>query len=362
MKGFMNATALAAVITLLGALGIILYMASNLVISAPHLNTTTSTASYSTIPFNSTTTTVPETTNLTNSTMPSNSQLIQFTLNQINSERLKFGLANVTLSNVISGQQHATSMLVNNYFSHWDQYGMKPYMRYTLLGGKQAVDENVAYNEQVNETCLGPVCSIHQINVTAAITRMNNQMLYNDSLCCNNGHRNNTLDPNHNRVSIGIAYNKTNVYLVEDFVNSYITWLNNTPGIQAGTPIIYLNGLTKNGANFSFIQINYDPSPQNLSDGALSDTKSYDQGQPIAGVAYGPYYYQNVQTIYATKYNVRGNYFNVEFNMSNLIKNYSAGVYTLDLFLTNSTGVKFLGTTYSIFINSNGQPYMPNNV
>jgi hypothetical protein len=191
---------------------------------------------------------------------------------------------------------------------------------------------------------------------------MNNQMLYNDSICCGNGHRNNTLDPNHNQVSIGVAYNKTTVYLVEDFVNNYIQWLNGTPGILSTDPVIYLNGQTTGGTAFSFIQVNYDPTPQNLSDGSLSETKSYDQGQPVAGVAYGPYYYENVQTIYATKYNVKGNYFNVQFNLSSVVKNYGAGVYTIDLFLTNSTGGKFLGTTYSIFIDGSGNAYTPDNV
>jgi hypothetical protein len=253
-------------------------------------------------------------------------------------------------------------MLYYGYFSHWDPFGMKPYMRYTLLGGTQGVDENVAYNEQVNETCLGPVCSIRQINVTAAVTRMNYQMLYNDSACCDNGHRNNTLSPNHNQVSIGVAYNKTNVYLVEDFINDYIEWLNKTPGMTVYGQMVYLNGLTLHGSNFSFIQINYDPTPQNFSNDQLSATKSYDQGQPIAGVAYGPYYYQNVQTIYATTYNVKGNYFNIAFNLTALTKNYGAGVYTIDMFLTNSTGGKFLGTTYSVFINGAGNPYIPDYV
>jgi uncharacterized protein YkwD len=362
MKGFLSSSVLVVIVVLLGLLGIILYMASSILMGAPRLNATTTISTLSTtVPqqYNATSTISA---NLSGNNSLSTSQAVEFALRQINLERSQNNLRNVTLSNISSGQQHANSMLANNYFSHWDQYGMKPYMRYTLLGGKEAVDENVAYNEQVNETCLGPVCSIHQINVTDAVSRMDYQMLYNDSLCCNNGHRNNTLDPNHNQVSIGVSYNKTDVYLVEDFINNYITWLNNTPGIMAGSQMVYLDGMTTGGANFSFIQINYDPTPTNLSDGALSNTKSYDEGKPIAGVASGPYYYQNVQTIYATKYSVKGNTFNVQFDMSNLIKNYSAGVYTLDIFLTNSTGGKFLGTTYSIFINSNGQPYTPNRV
>jgi uncharacterized protein YkwD len=365
MKGFglFSTTTLLIAVLLLGALAVVLYMTSNLLITAPPLLTTTIiTAPTSTIPALGNTTTISPPANSPNLSAFTSNQIIAFTLNEINTERAKFGLANVTLSNITSGQQHAESMLFYAYFSHWDPFGLKPYMRYTLLGGTQGVDENVAYNEQVNETCLGPVCSIRQINVTDAIARMNFQMLYNDSICCNNGHKNNTLDPNHNQISIGVAYNKTNVYLVEDFINNYIDWLNRTPGITASGQMIYLNGLTLHNSNFSFIQIDYDPTPQNLSTSALSATKSYTQGQPVAGVAYGPYYYQNVQTIYASTYTLKKNYFDVAFNLTSVTKNYGAGVYTVDLYLTNSTGGKFLATTYSIFINGAGQPYTPDNV
>ena len=250
-------------------------------------------------------------------------------------------------------------MLYYGYFSHWDPFGMKPYMRYALLGGNQGVDENVAYNEQVNETCLGPICSVHQINVTQAITKMENDMLYNDSLCCNNGHRNNTLNPNHNQVSIGVSYNKTTIYLDEDFIDGYIRWLNTTPGITASGDMIYLNGLALHGTNLSSIQINYDPTPQNMSDAVLASTKSYGEGQTIGGVTHRPYYYQNLTTVYATTYVTRGDYFNVDFNITSLTKSYAAGVYTIMIFLTNSTGGQFMATTYSIFINSAGKPYTP---
>jgi hypothetical protein len=44
-------------------------------------------------------------------------------------------------------------------------------------------------------------------------------MMNNDLQCCNNGHRNNILDPRANRVSIGIAYDSSShiIYFVEDF-------------------------------------------------------------------------------------------------------------------------------------------------
>src|SRR5579862_1491804 len=68
-----------------------------------------------------------------------------YSLNLINQDRANFNLTSVTLSPIISAQQHACSMEQNGYFSHWDVQGYKPYMRYSILNGTGAVEENVAY-------------------------------------------------------------------------------------------------------------------------------------------------------------------------------------------------------------------------
>ena len=157
--GLFSTTTILMAVILLGALAVVLYMASNLLMVAPPLQTTTVTAiSLSTVlPSHNSTTTIPTNSiNTTSNSTYSTDQIALYALKQINSERRQFGLSNVTLSNITSGQQHSESMLYYDYFSHWDTFGMKPYMRYTLLGGTEGVDENVAYNSQVNETCPGP--------------------------------------------------------------------------------------------------------------------------------------------------------------------------------------------------------------
>jgi hypothetical protein len=190
---------------------------------------------------------------------------------------------------------------------------------------------------------------------------MDYQMLYNDSACCNNGHRKNTLDPNHNEVSLGVAYNRTSVYLVEDFINDYVEWLDRTPGVALSGGMVYLDGQTLHDSTFSSVQINYDPLPQNMSVAALLNTSSYDAGQTVAGVTYGQNYYPNIQTVYASTYKVKADTFDIAFNLSSVVASHGAGVYTLDIYLANSTGGSFLGSTYSIFINRDGQPYLPGN-
>ena len=291
--------------------------------------------------------------------------LINYTLGLINKDRQSNGLGNVTLSNITSAQQHADSMLDNNYFSHWDIYGMKPYMRYTLLGGLGAVQENIAYTESQDKACIGSLCTDvgGGINLTGSLSQMEYNMMYNDSGCCNNGHRDNILSPSHNQVSIGVAYNGTSVYLVEDFINNYITWLNNTPRINRSYQTV-LEGHISPGYNLSSIEISYDPPVVSMSLSQLDQTSEYGYGTAIAGVVSSPLqYYKSIGTIVADSYYVKGSNFFVSFDMNKLIVGNGPGEYTVMVWLNGTTqNNSTLGSTYTIFVNSNDTAYVPSGV
>lgn len=308
------------------------------------------------------TTTRSNYTGQTTTTLAANkSQAILYTLSLINQVRSSQGLQNVTLSSEPSGPQHAGSMLQYGYLSHWDTYGMKPYMRYTLLGGNGAVEENVAYIS--NESC-GLLGCHGTVNVDSAIRGMENSMLYNDSACCNNGHRYNILDPNHNQVSIGVAYNSSTVYLVEDFIDNYIAWNPGSPSYSNGK--VLLSGSMQQGYGISQVIISYDQPIQNMSIGQLWNTTSYSYGNEIAGVASSPlYYYQGIETIDADRYTTNGQSFNITFNINKQVSEYGAGEYTIMVWLTNGGSGQnstFVGSTYTIFINGSGQRYSPSSV
>ncbi len=302
-----------------------------------------------------------------NNIVPQN-QTIAYALSLINNDRNANGLPNVSYSNESSAQQHSNSMLQYKYFSHWDPYGLKPYMRYTLLGGTGLVDENVAY-----------VYDSAGVNVLKALKNMEYNMTYNDQACCANGHRFNILDPHHNLVSIGITYNRTIVYFTEDFIDNYINWFYGTPSYNNGA--VALKGSAISGYYISSVEVSYDNPVQNMSYAQLNKTRSYSFGQAVAGVGHrsGNQYFSfnNLTTINATNYNVQNNNFDIEFNINKIVSSYGAGEYSIMVFLTNNTnnsnpcytdnnGVQrcsiFLASTYTIFINSNGQQYVPANI
>lgn len=288
---------------------------------------------------------------------PSNAT-VAYALQLINNDRNAFGVANVTVSNITSAQQHADSMLRYGYFSHWDIYGMKPYMRYTLVGGRGAVDENIGYIYRSNG-----------INVTQTLQQIEHNFVYNDAKCCNNGHRDNILDPMHTQVSIGIAYNATTLYFVEDFINNYINWQSGTPAVTQNADVS-LSGVLAPGYNISSVEIVYDTPVRNLTTAQLARSpynSSYSFGQTVGGVGYSQngrvFYYQNLTTINATVYSIQANRFDIRFGLSGLIHTYGAGEYTVVVWLAGSSkSSSFVGSTYTVFVNGNGQAYVPSSV
>jgi hypothetical protein len=70
--------------------------------------------------------------------------------------------------------------------------------------------------------------------------------------------------------------------------------------------------------------------------------------------------------INAPTYTTQGQSFDVAFNMSALISKYGAGEYTVIVFLANGTDPNsssvFYGLADTVFINSQGQSFVPSGV
>ncbi len=259
---------------------------------------------------------------------------MNYALSLINADRQQNGVQNVTLSSIDSGQLHAEDMLKNNYFSHWDLNGYKPYVRYTLAGGKGAVDENIA-------ATLG-----YYSNLRKAIANNEWQMMNNDAQW-NWGHRDNIIDSLHNKVSIGIAYDSNNVYFVEDFENDYITWnvldVNNDQVTMQGT-------IQKQGSTIQSVAIFHD----NITALTVAQMNSapyngsYDPGTYV-GLALPPRWEApGAITITADSWNQNGSDFQISFSLLKATSAYGKGAYTLYVEIGSSTADAL--TSYSILI------------
>lgn len=258
--------------------------------------------------------------------------LVAYALSLINSDRQTHGLSNVSLSFVDSAQKHADSMLTSHYFSHWDTSGYKPYMRYTVSGGTGSVAENIAWQY-----------SSAPVDVQAAITSLEWQMMYNDA-DSGWGHRDNILNPFHNKVSIGIAYDTNNVYFVQDFIDEYVQW--STCSVTQNQ-VTLIGRLTRQMA-LSAVTIFYDSLPSNLTKDQLQNSPyngGYTQGT-FVGMALPPGYTSVTGiTITAQTWTQTGTSFHIQFNMASAFNTRGKGVYTIYLQATSHNVL----TTYSIW-------------
>jgi uncharacterized protein YkwD len=266
-------------------------------------------------------------------------ELLQYALSLINSDRQAVGLQNVSLSIIDSGQIHADNLLRNGYLSHWDIQGYKPYMRYTLAGGEGAVSENCAWQ--------GVTGNIFPIDVKSFLRDMEYSMMYDDA-SSNWGHRDNILTATHNKVSIGVAYDNHNAYLVQDFEDDYVIWNTLSFNIKQVT----MKGIIqKQGLNIQNVAIFYD-NPTNLTVIQLENSPyndGYDPGTYV-GMALPPNWQATgAITITADTWNIAADSFQISFSLSQAISAYGKGVYTLYLETGSSTADSL--TTYSIWIN-----------
>ena len=266
--------------------------------------------------------------------------LASYALGLINQDRAANGTGPVTLDYNQAAQQHADSMLYYGYFSHFDTQGYKPYMRYSLLGGRGADFENVAYYY------FSVPHFLSTDSVETAVKELEYSMVYNDSSCCANGHRYNILDTLHNQVSIGVAYNSTTVYFDEEFENNYIN-LNFTVA-QASTSdphYVTLMGVpTGSFPSPNSLYVAYDNSPTAMtSDQLNSGPHEYGPGSLVGGVLpriglFGDCgQFISGITVCADTWKVTPKTVDIAFPLDPFIREYGAGVYTLYLITGSST-------------------------
>ncbi len=277
--------------------------------------------------------------------------LAAYALTQINADRAANGTGPVTLGYNQAAQQHADSMLYYGYFSHFDTQGYKPYMRYTLLDGRGADFENVAFYAY---------SATHYTSTSAvedSIKALEHSMVYDDVTCCNNGHRYNILDPLHNVVSIGVAYNATHVYFDEEFENDYISLNFQVTGASSANPyyVTMAGTLMQKVTTPNSIYIAFDPTPSAETPALLNaGPHEYSPGTlvggvlPKSGILGSCAQFTQGTTVCADKWEFSSPGVDIEFSLGDFIKNYGAGVYTIYLITGSDTNSAI--TTLSVFV------------
>jgi uncharacterized protein YkwD len=284
-------------------------------------------------------------------TMP-HEELVQHALDLINKDRTDLGLAPVELSANQAAQALAEDIFRTKQISHWNTKGEKPYMSYTEYGGRGSMQQNVAiagFSAEEYEQCLTNVLvECEKIEPMPTIDELQNEMMYNDEECCNDGHRNNILDPHHTHVSIGIMYDDYYFAYVENFENNYGL------DVDAENSEIEISGTLLDG-ELDYVGIYYDNMPTREVYEQNKQLMSYTTGE-LVGMAVKPlppgYYYKSLQgynLIEADRWTEEGDTVNVTFDLADAVD--KDGTYTLFAVVKDGEDV-FDVTSYSVFVNS----------
>ncbi len=280
--------------------------------------------------------------------------IVTYALGLINQDRASNGSGPVSLGYNQAAQQHADSMLYYGYFSHYDTQGYKPYMRYSLLGGTGADTENVAYFYYSVPHFLSTD------SVESAIKDLEHSMVYNDSACCANGHRYNILNPLHNVVSIGVAYDGNTVYFDEEFENDYVNLTFTISSASSSNPYyVTMEGApTHTVAAPNSLYIAFDNTPQPATQAQLNSAPhEYGPGTLVGGVLpkqcfsglCGPCnQFSSGTTVCADTWKFTPSAVDIAFPLEPFVKNYGPGVYTL--YLITGSGLDSAITSFCVFV------------
>jgi uncharacterized protein YkwD len=289
-----------------------------------------------------------------------NDNLRQYALKKINEDRVRFNLSPVELSKNEAAQIHAEELLKTRILSHWTTDGMKPYMRYSVYNGTGYVVQNIdagGYDNVTLDKCKNSILLCAKTNPYKEIDDSEWNMIYNDTICCDNGHRHNILGKYHTHVSIGIAYDNTYFAIVQNFENNYIKF--DKPFLQHNNNnkhiIIQISGtLSKSNTHLDNIGVFYDETPTPLVYRQHKDDMSYKLGKFIATIVKPPPLFSQYEQpsdytlIQADKWSTDGQSFDVRFDFSPILK--TEGVYTIVVYLEDDNKNLFPATSYSIFI------------
>jgi uncharacterized protein YkwD len=286
------------------------------------------------------------------STMP-REELVQHVLNRINKDRADFGLLPVELSSNQAAQIHAEDVFGTRQISHWMTNGEKPYMTYTQYDGEGSVQQNVAiagFSPEQYEQCVTNVLvKCEEIEPLSTIDQLQYEMMYNDKECCNDGHKNNILNPRHTHVSIGIVYDQYYLALVQNFENNYGLDVDVEDGSE-----IEISGTLLEG-QLDHIAIYYDEMPTRAAYEQNKDLLSYSAGE-LAAVIVKPlppgYYYESLEgydIIEADRWIEQSDSVNIGFDLADAVE--EDGAYTLFALVKDGEEV-FDVTSYSVFVNS----------
>jgi hypothetical protein len=196
----------------------------------------------------------------------------KFMLSLINRDRAKHRLPAVVLDEDASraGLRHARDMAANGFTGHIGTDGSVPERRYTDSGGEHFVQENAAclFDAKARKLAAAPRFD------AAKLAELHK--LFMDEVPPNDGHRQNILNAQHNRVGIGLAQpdGVNQPCLAQEFVDRYGSY-EALPKQAKPKAKLRIAGTIEKPLGFGGIGIGRTPLPEKKSVEEVSGARGY---------------------------------------------------------------------------------------
>jgi uncharacterized protein YkwD len=183
--------------------------------------------------------------------------LREHALRLINRDRAMYRLPPVQLDPQASeiGDEYCRRQIRNRTTGHFTVDGVPPYARYAFAGGNDAISENAAawsadYN--FNERALYDM-----------VRRSQDAMMA--EMAPNDGHKRTMLDPNATHVGIGLAWERGEFRLVQEFVRRYVQWTRELPRDARIDQTVAVAGKPLPGVSVEGITVHHEPMPTTIA-------------------------------------------------------------------------------------------------
>ena len=188
-------------------------------------------------------------------------------LRVINRDRKQFGLAPVELDTFAStvADNYCRQQVRDRTGGHYGLDGQTPYMRYSFAGGNDGVSENAA-----------AWSASYSFGARALyeMMRRSEEAMMNE-VPPHDGHRRTILDPYATHVGIGLAWERGEFRIAEEFVRRYLTWSHAMPRAATVNEQVLCSARPATGYSVEAITVHHEPPPQTISPLAANSIESY---------------------------------------------------------------------------------------
>lgn len=185
----------------------------------------------------------------------------------VNHDRARFGLAPVQLdaqSSVVA-DAYCRAQIRNGTTGHFTTDGEAPYMRYSFAGGNDGVSENAAAwsaNYGFSDRALYDMMRRSEAAMMAEVPP-------------HDGHRRTILDPAATHIGIGLAWEKGEFRLTQEFIRRYVDWTRPLPRRATASVPILCAGRAPKGYDVEAITVHHESAPQPMAAVTANAITSY---------------------------------------------------------------------------------------